>query len=59
MPTYRCFLKGDDGRITGVEDIDAPQDEDAKRRCLEFLKVNARYRGVELWLLHRLIHRHP
>lgn len=58
MPTYRCFLKNDKGRIAGVEEIDAACDDEAKRQCLACLAAKPDFSGIELWELDRLVYRH-
>jgi hypothetical protein len=60
MGWYRCYFLDDRGKIVSVENIDAPDDEHAKRVATEMLAQRAdRYPAIELWQLGRRVLRYP
>ncbi len=59
MALYRCFFKNERGSVAGIEEIEAESDDHAKAQSLDLLKAKDGFHGIELWLVERLIHRHP
>jgi hypothetical protein len=62
MPAYRCFFISN-RKVAGVEILECAADQDAVERGQLLLAArnheHARYSGIELWELARLVHIHP
>lgn len=52
--TYRCFMKNPQGRTSGVQEIEATSDAEARTKGLVLLRASV-YRAAEVWYLDRLV----